>query len=283
MFDDHETHEASDRSPKKVDTAIVDEHVGFSVDRAGRAGERGPVSCKVSQTEFRSVEFGASPSWDGRYQGRLVGDSRGPDPCDEVVSLLEQRQDDLLAGVVRVGYENGPRRNPFHQLEKERNHFVQQGGLVLALENHPFMDARGQGNRSDRTRSTPDQQRNGLERMPHDKGGFRDVVRALVEFLDRGHFLALLGDLDSIGKVDQIFAHAQGCEKPERQFHPQTRETFQFERIAMKEMQQSLVNSGLQRHSSDEAGDARQVCSHRKPDQDENQIDECAPPRASAL
>lgn len=104
-----------------------------------------------------------------------------------------------------------------------------------------------------------------------------------MEFLDRGHFLSLLWDLDSIGQVDQVVAHAQGCEKPQRQSHPQTRETFQFECIAVKEMQQSLVDCRLQGHSSDEAGDAGQVGSHRKPDQDQNQIDERAPPRASAL
>lgn len=172
VFDDHETHEASDRSPKKVDAAIADEHVLLSVDRTEGAGEGGRVFCKISQGEFHPVEFGPSPSWDGRFGRRPVGDGRGSDPCDEVVSLLDQRPDDLPAGVVRVGHENGPRGNPFHQLEKERNHFVQQGGFVFVLENHPFMNARGQRNRSDRTRSTPNQQRNGLERMPHDKCGF---------------------------------------------------------------------------------------------------------------
>ena len=139
VLDEHEANESSNGAPQEIETAVLDHHIGFAVDRAGSGG-KGRASREVSEVDFLSVKPGASSARDRGWRRGPVGDGVDANPCDEVMTGFEQRPDDFSAGIVGVSDEDGGRGDLFDEFEEEGHHLVQEGAFVLFLENDPFVN-----------------------------------------------------------------------------------------------------------------------------------------------
>jgi hypothetical protein len=65
--------------------------------------------------------------------------------------------------------------------------------------------------------------------------------RLLMQQLDTGHALALLGRLDPVSQADQALSDLKGAKQHQAQAHPAQRQDIEVQRLAVKEMQQSVI------------------------------------------
>jgi hypothetical protein len=76
----------------------------------------------------------------------------------------------------------------------------------------------------------------------------------LVQHLDGGHALALLGSLDAVGQTDDAGAHQHGLKKHEREPHPAGSEFVQIESLAVEQMKEAVVCLAAKVQHADIAG-----------------------------
>ncbi len=84
-----------------------------------------------------------------------------------------------------------------------------------------------------------------------------------MEFFDRGHLPAFLGDFEAIGNTDQATAFPYGIEELQSQTDPHFREGRQDQRIAMEQMQQPPIGLWHQPSGADEAGHTGEIGANR--------------------
>src|SRR5450755_4884060 len=105
MADDHETHDTRYGSPHQVQSAIAHDNVILAVDRAWCADEGGRVICEILQPNLLAVDSRSSFAADVCLGYGLVGHSIALGARDQVVLVLQERDDDLGAGVVGISDE----------------------------------------------------------------------------------------------------------------------------------------------------------------------------------
>jgi hypothetical protein len=154
---------------------------------------------EIPDMELVSVEARASTGADSRDLGRSVDDGIALHAGDEVVTVVQQRTDDLPCAVQGVGDHEGGLLQQGRDGEEELDELVEQRPLVTVGEDETFLDAAEQGDAGDVAQRALYQQPEGLERVPEDERGLGVVLGLLEQLLDRGHLSTLFGDLDAIG------------------------------------------------------------------------------------
>jgi hypothetical protein len=160
----------------------------------------------------------------------------------EVVARGEQGADHLGAGVVGVGDEDHAARERRDQLEEELDETVEQGLAPLGGGvDHALVDAGRQRDRRDEPADGAHQEREGLQGVAVDELRLGVVAGLLMQLLDAGHLLALLGHLDAVGEADDRAPDLERGEALEAQAHPQRGELGQAQRLAVEEVEQTEV------------------------------------------
>ena len=190
---------------------------------------------------------------------RQVSDGVALGPGDELMSFGEQLSDEPAAGVVGIGHEQNFAIQQIGVGEHQHCQLIEQGSGIAVGEDQPFVNPRHQWYGGHLSGSALDQQRNGLKRMAHDVFRLGIAGRLLMQALDGGHQLALLGRLDAVGQADQAGARSDRREQCQAQFHPAGGELVQIESLAVKQMQEAVVGLGAKAENPDIAGNPGQI------------------------
>jgi len=121
--------------------------------------------------------------------------------------------DELAAGIIGVGHQQNTALQDVGDGKQQYRQFVEQGSGIAVVKDQPFVNPRRQWYSGYMSGSALDQQRNSLKRMSHDVFRFGVAGRLLVQVLNGGHLLALLGRLDAVGQTDQAGAGKHGLEQ----------------------------------------------------------------------
>jgi hypothetical protein len=103
MIHCHHLHQAAHRLPKHLHRAIADGHVFLAIRRAGGLDEKLQVIEEDPELEFLTVERGPPLAALANVRlGRPIAAGIVFEASDQMISALEQGQDDFAAGVIRV-------------------------------------------------------------------------------------------------------------------------------------------------------------------------------------
>ena len=125
------------------------------------------------------------------------------------MARAQQRAQDLTARIIGIDDQQHTGLEFAHHRQKQLYELVEQGASVTVGEHHPFVDMAGQWHAQEMPQRTTDQQPQRLKRMTEDIGRLGVILRALMQLLHRGHFLAFLGDLQPIANHHQPPAKTQ--------------------------------------------------------------------------
>jgi hypothetical protein len=246
MVDEDEANELAGRPPDEIAGRILDLDIGLVIDGAECREEALVGAQQVAELAFSSVLAGSSWSAARSRRRDLEGHSIAAHTGDEMMSLLEERSDDLAAGIVGVGDEEDRTWNLLCDFEEEIDQAVEQRtSKLLGRVDHPLVDACCERDGGHTRAWGPYELCDGLEGVALDPLGLGVIGGLLMQFLDPGHLPTLLGDLDAIGQADAGSADLEGLEVTLAEADPEGSERAQLKRFGMEVIQQTLILLGL--------------------------------------
>lgn len=244
MLDNYESDQLSHWAPYEIDTEERDTDGLFPVEGTDRRLVASFLIYKISESNFVAVLSCSPSSWlSGALPWGPIRDPIAANPRDKVMSVLKKGEDDLSRGIECVGYQNHWVPEGRHQRQEEGRHLIEKSTGITVRPHYSFMNTRGQGNRSNQALWGRDQQRQGLEGVPHYERVLRVVSGFLMELLDRRHFLTVFRNLDTVRQANEPPLVSYWLEDLQYQASPKIRELIDGDPLIVNGVQQSLVGN----------------------------------------
>ncbi len=171
----------------------------------------------------------------------------------------QEGEDDLFVGIKGVGdQEDLFGETSFDGIEEFMD-LLGEGFLVLGRKDDSFMDSGEEGDGLELVFVDFCQESEGLKGVAEDVRGLGIVGGLLVEFLDPGHSLSFLGDLQAVEEEDGSTVVADRLEEPEGEADPEVGEFGEVEGRGVEEVKKAVVGFLLEEGSPSQAGHTPEI------------------------
>jgi hypothetical protein len=130
MTYDHETHDATGRTPDQIQTTVAQSYVVFTVDGAGRGSECGIVVREIFEADFFVVDPRPAASAVRGRRCRKVSDGVSFGPSYELMPIGEELSDEPTAGIVGIRHEQNLAIQAVGDREKQCRQLIEQGSGI---------------------------------------------------------------------------------------------------------------------------------------------------------